>query len=159
MFSQKSWFTDRRKRCGCSSAVAHWLRRFAWRFAIKRAAAIPFPAMSPIDEPEPFLSQVQEIVVVAAHLARLDAQPGVFEGAAMAAVSGGRAGPVPVVAISISWAIRRSDSSFSASGAALGLDGPALLVEAHQREGVAIDVLEAGKHPAPDRHDSPAASR
>ena len=36
-------------------------------------------------------------------------------------------------------------------GAALGLDGPALLVEAHERERVAVDVFEASEDPTPDR--------
>ena len=41
----------RRKRCGSSSAIAHWLRRLACRFAIRSAAAMPLPAMSPITSP------------------------------------------------------------------------------------------------------------
>src|SRR6266496_4773071 len=31
--------------------MAHWLRRFACKLAIKRAAAIPFPEISPITSP------------------------------------------------------------------------------------------------------------
>src|ERR1035438_7897069 len=58
---------------------AHWLRRFACRLAMRSAPAIPFSRDVAEHQPEPVATETEEIVVIATHLASLDACAPVFE--------------------------------------------------------------------------------
>jgi len=65
--SQKSWFTEHKRRCGliqsdgrtgCGDWLADWPSRERRRFL--------FPEMSPMDEAEALLAEIQEVVIIAA---------------------------------------------------------------------------------------------
>src|SRR4051812_49359110 len=102
------------------------------------------------DESDAILAEMKEVVVVAADLASLDADSGVVEGPQW-------------------WERLRKEArldlfgdvefmsgapfrfEFGCGGTALCLDCLGHFVKAHQGEGIAVNILEAGKHATPNR--------
>src|SRR5467141_2986532 len=101
------------------------------------------------DEAEPLLAEIQEIVIIAADFAGLNAKAGVFEGFQRRL----RLREKPGLDLlgnfdflpSAAFGIQPLGKS-----AALGFDGVGDLVETHQRKGIAVKILETGKDPTPD---------
>ena len=101
------------------------------------------------DESDPLLSQIQEIVIVAADLASLDAESRVFQCRA------GRQGlrKEPGLDLFGNFELLRGAAfqfEFFGDRAALSFYGMAHCVEAHERKRVPVEIFEACKDTAPD---------
>src|ERR1022692_4148579 len=63
-------------RTGSSGAIEHWLRRYASRLATSRAACTPLPETIGQHQADAVRTEIEEVIIVAAHGARLNAARG-----------------------------------------------------------------------------------
>ena len=99
-------------------------------------------------EAEPLAAEIEEIVIIAADLASLDADAGVLE----RGQGRQRLREEPGLHLFGNFQfLGRAAFGFEllGHGAALRFDFAAQLIEFHQREGISIEIFEAGEHAAP----------
>src|SRR5467141_252709 len=101
------------------------------------------------DEAEPLLAEIQEVVIIAADFESLDADSRVFQGLERRECLREEPG------LHLFGNFEFLDGAafgflFVSEGAALLFDGVGHFVEAHQRKGIAVKILETGKDATPD---------
>src|SRR5229473_3913363 len=109
-----------------------------------------FPGDVADDETDTLAAEIQEVVIIATDFASLDAQAGIFEGFEWRL----RLGEEPGLDLFGDFDFLRG-AAFGfqppGEGAALRFDGVGHFVEADQRKGIAVGILEASKDTAPNR--------
>jgi len=102
------------------------------------------------DKTEAAAAEIEEVIVIAADLACLNAETGVFEGFERGLRLGEEAG---LDFFGDGDFLCGAAIGFEAGGkgAALGFDGVGFRVEAHERKGITVGILETGKNATPNR--------
>src|SRR5229473_196685 len=109
-----------------------------------------FPGDVADDETDTLAAEIEEVVIIATDFASLDAQASIFEGFEWWL----RLGEEPGLGLFGNFDFLRG-AAFGfqppGEGAALRFDGVGHFVEADQRKGIAVGILEASKDAAPNR--------